>query len=319
MNFSDFHHLDISGHRDIDFIDIRMETDTALYIDSERAALSNHPFSVSVSRCIDDFFSSLYDAALTQNELLLYRILSFGREPNETHLGLSTSRSCGKGTSPEILMPIIKDMIRMGLFERGLVTQLGDLHLWTPNFGYDRLSDLTTNIIRGVLYDYTLEQYKLWNIDLRGTRITTSAAWNLIAHRWEFREFPELISDGFRTLLVPKAFVGRSMLSSPGQLLQKYALSYRQREHLDERSNLCHKKTSGEGKEIWLPPTKKEIRTFEIKGRSEKAFLLEMGYRYPQMIHELHTDHKFADRRSQISISDSELDSILYGGEAAAI
>ena len=30
MNFSDFHHLDISGHRDIDFIDIRMETDTAL-------------------------------------------------------------------------------------------------------------------------------------------------------------------------------------------------------------------------------------------------------------------------------------------------
>lgn len=98
-----------------------------------------------------------------------------------------------------------------------------------------------------------------------------------------------------------------------------FALSYRQREHLDERSNLCHKKTSGEGKEIWLPPTKKEIRTFEIKGRSEKAFLLEMGYRYPQMIHELHTDHKFADRRSQISISDSELDSILYGGEAAAI
>ena len=42
MNFSDFHHLDISGHRDIDFIDIRMETDTALYIDSERAALRRH-------------------------------------------------------------------------------------------------------------------------------------------------------------------------------------------------------------------------------------------------------------------------------------
>lgn len=319
MNFSDYHHLGISGHRDIDFIDIRLETDTALYVDSERAVLSNHPFSVSVSRCIDDFFSTLYDAALAQNELALYRILSFGREPNETHLGLSASRSCGKGTSPEILMPIIKSMIRMGLFERGLVTQLGDLHLWTPNFGYDRLSDLTTNIIREVLYDYTLEQYKRWGIELCGARTTASATWNSATHRWEVREFPELLSDGFRTLLVPKAFVGRSMLSSPGQLLQKYALSYRQREHLDERSSLCHKKTDRKGRETWMPPTKKEIRTFEIRGRSEKAFLLEMGHRYPQMVNELHTDHRLPSYREQMSLSDLELDALLYENEAAAI
>lgn len=319
MNFSDYHHLGISGHRDIDFIDIRLETDTALYVDSERAVLSNHPFSASVSRCIDDFFSTLYDAALAQNELALYRILSFGREPNETHLGLSASRSRGKGASPEILMPIINNMIRMGLFERGLVTQLGDFHLWTPNFGYDRLSDLTTNIIREVLYDYTLEQYRHWGIDLHGAKTTASAVWNPATHRWELREFSELLSDGFRTLLVPKAFVGRSMLSSPGQLLQKYALRYRQKEHLDERSSLCHKKTDPEGKETWMPPTKKEIRTHEIRGRSEKAFLLEMGHRYPRMINELHTDHKIASRREQMTLSDQELDALLYGDKAVVI
>ena len=319
MHQAEYHHLAISRHHTIDFIDIRLETDTALYLDSERAVLSNHPFSASASRCIDDFFSSLYDAALAQNELMLYRILSFGREPNETHLGLSTSRSCGKGTSPEILMPIIKNMIHMGLFERGLVTQLGDLHLWTPNFGYDRLSDLTTNVIREVLYDYTLEQYKHWSIDLHGARTSTSAVWNPTTHRWEQREFPELLSDGFRTLLVPKVFVGRSMLSSPGQLLQKYALSYRQREHLDKRSSLCHKKTDREGKETWIPPTKKEIRAFEIKGHPEKAFLLEMGRRYPQMVNELHTDHKLTRRRAQMSLSDYELDALLYENEAAII
>ena len=319
MNFSDFHQLGISGHRDIDFVDIRLETDTALYIDPERTELNDHPFSVPASRCIDDFFTSLYNAALTQNELLLYRILSFGREPNETHLGLSTSRSCGRGTSPEILMPIIKNMIRMGLFERGLITQLGDLHLWTPNFGYDRLSDLTTNIIRDILYDYTLEQYKQWDIDFRNARTIISAMWNPTTHGWEYKEFPELISDGFRTLLVPKAFVGRSMLSSPGLLLQKYALSYRQKDHLDKRSSLCHKKTDRDGKETWTPPTKKEIRAFEINGRSEKEFLLEMGYRHPQMVNELHTDHKYISRKTPRIISDLELDALPYGNEAAAI
>ena len=68
-----------------------------------------------------------------------------------------------------------------------------------------------------------------------------------------------------------------------------------------------------------MPPTKKEIRTFEIKGRSEKAFLLEMGYRYPQMVNELHTDHRFSNHRAQVSLSDQELDSILYEKETEAI
>lgn len=319
MNFSDFHQLGISGHRDIDFVDIRLETDTALYVDPERIALSNHPIASLASHCIDDFFATLYDVALTQDELTLYRMLSFGREPNETHLGLSASRSCGRGTSPEILMPIVKNMIRMGLFEQGLVTQLGDLHLWTPNFGYDRLSDLTTNIIRDVLYVYTIEQYRQWNIVLPCEGNSVSAVWNPTTHAWERRKFPELISDGFRNLLVPKEFVGRSMLSSPGQLLQKYALNYRQREHLDERSDLCHKKTDREGRETWTPPTKKEIRFFELKGRSEKAFLLEMGHRYPQMVNELHTDHEIAGHRSPKTMSDSELDTLLYGNNEMVI
>lgn len=165
----------------------------------------------------------------------------------------------------------------MGLFERGLVTQLGDLHLWTPNFGYDRLSDLTTNIIREVLYDYTLEQYKRWGIELCGARTTASATWNSATHRWEVREFPELLSDGFRTLLVPKAFVGRSMLSSPGQLLQKYALSYRQREHLDERSSLCHKKTDRKGRETWMPPPKRRFVPLKSEDALKKHFCLKWG------------------------------------------
>lgn len=319
MNFSDFHQLGICGHRDIDFVDIRLETDTALYADPERIALSGHPYALQALSCIDDFFNTLYSVALTQDQFALYRLLSFGREPNETHLGLSEFRSCGRGTSPEILLPIVESMIQTGLFERGLVKQLGDLHLWTPNFGYDRLSDLTTNIIREVLYDYTLEQYNHWGIDLSDCKTVVSVAWNPSTHSWVYKRFPELISDDARTLLVPKAFVGRSMLSSPGQLLQKYALKYRQQEHLDELSDLCHKKTDRSGRDIWTPPTKKELRSFELKGRSEKAFLLEMGYRYPRMVDELHTDHKPLGRDQACTMSDYALDLLLYGARDLAV
>ena len=127
MNFSTFHRLPITGHKDIDFVDIRLETDTSLYIDPERIALSNHPISASASHCIDDFFATLCQVAAARNSKRLYDMLSFGREPNETHLGLSASCSQGRGTSPEILMPIVEEMIREHLFDKGLITQLGDL------------------------------------------------------------------------------------------------------------------------------------------------------------------------------------------------
>ena len=111
MNFSTFLRLPITGHKDIDFVDIRLETDTSLYVDPERIALSNHPISASASHCIDDFFATLCQVAAERNSKRLYDMLSFGREPNETHLGLSASRSQGRGTSPEILMPIVEESL----------------------------------------------------------------------------------------------------------------------------------------------------------------------------------------------------------------
>lgn len=156
MNFSDAFGLSISGHRDIDFADIRLDTDTTLYVDPERILLSDHPIAVCASASINDYFETVCVAASKRDTAELYSLLSSGKEPNETHLGLSVGYSRGRGASAEILLPIVQDMIRLGLFERQLITQLSDFHLWTPNFGDDRLSDLTTNIIREHLYNYTM-------------------------------------------------------------------------------------------------------------------------------------------------------------------
>lgn len=315
MTFSETKELPIHGHCDIDFVDVRLETDTTLYIDPERIALSTHPFAPTALQCINDFFSTLCHAAFAQNDLALYQLLSYGREPNETHLGLSTFASQGRGTSPEILMPIVKDMIRERLFEDQLVTQISDLSLWTPNFGYDRLSDLTTNIIRAVLYDYTLQQYEHWNIPRIDESKSLACSWNPATHEWETRQFSKLVAEGYQILLVPKVFVGRNMLSSPGQLLWKIALRYRQNEHLDKRSNLCHYKTYRDGTEVCFPPTKKEVYSSEIKGHSQKEYLLDVGHQYHTMVNELHSDHRLQNHLAPATMTDYELDNLLYNRE----
>ena len=79
---------------------------------------------------------------------------------------------------------------------------------------------LQQNIIREPLINYTREQYKHWGILDMDKSTTVSCTWNSTIHQWEEKEFPQITSGKRQTLLVPKVFVGKSMLSSPGELLQ---------------------------------------------------------------------------------------------------
>lgn len=313
MNFTNYHRMGIDSHSDIDFVDVHFDGDVRLYIDPERITLSQHPFAVRAQHVIKDYFDTLCRAAVTRNRRALAHLLAYGKEPNETHLGMSAFHSCGRGCSVDILMPIVDDMIDSGLFDDRLVTQLSDLHLWTPNFHYDRLSDLTTNIIRHVLVDYTWEQYKLLGLPLPDVdEVYRAPYWDTNSHRWAECTFPCFYCKGYPVLLVPKVFVGRQMLSSPSELLQKYALSYRQQEHLAQRSGYCHVKTRRNGEEVLTPPTKRELYDVEVKGAPAKGYLLNMGREYPQMVRELHRDHTPQFSTREIFMSDYELDIMLY-------
>ena len=203
-------------------------------------------------------------------------------------------------------------MINSGMFDMGLVTQLSDLHLWTPNFHYDRLSDLTTNIIRSVLVEYTHLQYEAWGIPLTTEDYHHAPTWDIMSHSWVIESYPCFLTGRYPTLLVPKAFVGQHMLSSPGELLHKYALRYRQQEHLDEQSDYCHLKVRKNGDEIWMPPTKREIYSLEVNGLSAKEYLRQIGGAHPFMVQELHADHRRPGPRRAITMSNHELDCLLY-------
>lgn len=311
MNFTGYHKMPIYSHRNIDFVDTLIDGDVPLYIDPERVAFSSHPYALIADRYIQDFFNAVFAAAMQRDERRLYHLLSFGQEPNETHFGMSTLRSCGRGSSPEILFPIIKEMLDLRFFERGFITELVDLCLWTDNFGPDRLSDLVTNIVRSVLLDYTMEQYYKLNLPTGEISYRMQVAWDIEKHDWCYNKIPAFFCDNEQILLVPKAFVGQSLLSSPGKLLQIYALSFRQKEHLDMNSDMCHHRELKGGNFRIDPPTKKEIRQKELSACTEKQYLRDIGFRNTRMVRDMHFDHTRA--KDAFQISDAELDALLYG------
>ena len=307
FNFSSYCGMDITGHADIDFVDIPVNTDVRLYVDPERIALSQNPYAEAANLCIEDFFNALCATVHAKDKDQVHELLLFGHEPNETHMGLSKAVSCGRGVSAEILEPIISDLFTKRLIDDAIVRQLGDLAIFTPNFGSDRLSDLCVNVIRGQLYAFTHSQLAVWNI--KCPMITAEVpVWNLDYHHWETHllSFPEI--DGKPLMLCPKDFVGAKMLLTPGEFLQKQVLEYRQEVLLEERSPLCRKRTYKNGRYAILPPTKKDIRDTEMGDMTSKDYLRNNTLKYPELLQQ----YRMNQGRLNAQMSNDELDYLLY-------
>lgn len=313
LNFSKLYNLPISGHRDIMFVDVPCDTDIPLYCDPDRIMHSSGIIADLASAQINDFFDVLMDRAAQRDIDQVYSLLSFGHEPNETHLGFSQRVSNGRGVSAEILIPIIKDMIRLGLFDYHLVKSPSDLHLLTPNFGPDRLSDLVTNVIRASLHAFTRMQFDFWNIPYNDSYLCYELpAWDTELHQWTVTQLPIFPALGKPILLTPKSFVGTALLSSPEQILQKYALGYAQTDHFQMRSALCPVRTDRRGNTIYRKPSKRDVRRWELRDCSCKKYIRDQALIHPEMLPSYRQDIFNRALNANVFMSDSDLDKLLY-------
>jgi hypothetical protein len=105
-HFSGHFGLNISGHVDIDFIDINLNTDTHLYLDPCLLEGSADIFSKDCTEIINSFFDKIFDCCEQHDLDKLYSLLEFAHEPNETKLGISQNQSMGRGTTAEALFAI---------------------------------------------------------------------------------------------------------------------------------------------------------------------------------------------------------------------
>ena len=311
MNFSYQKSLKIHNHSYFDFVDINPDSDQAFYLDAEQISLCDDKYSRNATKAIDSFFYSLCEAAQNRDYNRLLNLCSFCGEVNMTHLGLSLKSSKGKGSSPQIIMKIVDGMISHGLFENESVTRFSDLSLLTPNFDKDRSSDLITNIIQNILYQFTVDQYKHWNLPLSNSLFSLHY-WDPDTRAWKKEYVPAPTCAGQIILLTPKWFVREKLLLSTEEIFYKYILKYRQNEHLDSQSNLCRKKIDNKGNVSYLPPSKKTLKKIEYADIRRKDILIESTNKYPNLLDIYHRDMEYRNCIGKILIDDDTFDRILY-------
>lgn len=259
----------------LDFVDIDTDQDIPLFVDPYVFSTKSDAWSRKCHEALLSFFQAVLDSIRDGDDAGGRRLLNNLHEPNETCLGLSRSIPAGRGIGTHQAGDLYDHLRASRAAETGLLSELSDCELFIEGIGPDKISDITTNIIRRYLIEYTRYQFELHGIQLEGT-VASGSLWNINTQSWE-NQFVELpIIGGRKIVLVPKASVRWSLAFSHQQYYNQFVLEFLQAENLSQNTALVETLRNGRQR-----VTKKSLK--EIHPLS-KHFLADFTEHNPQVL-----------------------------------
>ncbi|MBF4989606.1 hypothetical protein [Methylophilus sp. QUAN] len=286
---------------ELDFIDIDIERDTRLFLDPYFLSHRTDSFSVEATRTIGSFFQTFIDLMQAGEINNAREIFNHLHEPNETCLGLSVGTPRGNGIGSQNADAIFESIRQSRALQTGLLEHLEDFRIFVENIDKDKVSDMTTNIIREQLIAYTQSQAKLWSFPLQNG-VASGEYWNRQTRRWEQTHTEMLVIQERKILLVPKAIVSYAKRYTHQQFHQHFVLNFKQSEHLRLNSALVQSKRNRNG-EVRRWVTKESIK--EAEAPLDKDFLSQ----FTQSHREVFARFRQYQAKGMQSLGNNELDS----------
>lgn len=200
------------------FLDVDVYTDTKQFIDPFRIMRESRfdEHSAKADKLIRHYSSLLCAKIISPShadQLFAQQMLQYLNEPRETRIGWSKEGYNGRGVDTffskkitEALQGDLRALISVGAFN-----WIGALPLFIENFDSDRMSDVTTAIIRDVLIDFTVEMVSRYpEFHTNGHTLVphTLKVWDSTAQSWANRTELLPYADGHALLLIPDCWAG---------------------------------------------------------------------------------------------------------------
>ena len=262
---------------ELDFVDIDIEKDIPLFIDSNLIRKYDSEFNARFVDTMDSFFSYLLNTLSNNlNDKAKY-LCSHLSEINETHLGLSKGVSNGKGVGQIGALKIFEGLKSSQAIEDGVLKDIEDLRVLVNGFDKDMLSDMLTNILKKHLLEYTINQCNLLNIKLT-PNVPSGFFWNEKTLKWENEYMERLVIDNKPILLVPKKIVNFKLEGSSSQYRQHFVLNFLQDENIRNETSLVQQRKKS--KELFV--TKKDI--IKTEEEMNKDYLSNFTMKHPEVL-----------------------------------
>ena len=198
-------------------------------------------------------------------------------------------------------MEIYRRLADSRAVQSGLLQDLAESELFVEGVGMDKVSDLTSNIIRGPLALYTKTQCDLLGIPVAQSPLP--AAWDPTQREWrqDYHSLPRV--EDRPILFVPKGYVRYKLAFLSDEYYDRYVIEYLRDEAFTAHPNLVRTLKSGERR-----ITKQSIKELYPK---DKAWLMEFSRSHPDV-----WENYRATRKSD-ALSNDQLDG-QYDGVALA-
>jgi hypothetical protein len=254
---------------ELDFVDIDPTRDTPLYVDPHLISVSPHMFAAKCHSALEGFFSYFLELMRAEHVAEARELFIHLHEPNETCFGVSQGRPSGRGVGSKQADKLFEGIRSSEAVKTGVLEHLQDCAIFVRGIERDKVSDMTTNIIRGQLIEYTQEQCKLLGIPLQ-PNVATGPTWDTSGQQWTFSHTDMLVLDGRPILLVPKGLVSYAKTYNLSKYHTHFVLNYVKRDQFRTNGPFVRRRRLKNGTEkTWV--SKAELK--ESIAPAEKDFV----------------------------------------------
>jgi hypothetical protein len=282
----------------LDFVDIDLERDLPLYVDPFALSIRHDEWSRRCTQHIVSFFQTAIDAIHANDHARATRVLTNLSEPNETHLGMSKDQPSGRGVSGKQAFDLYQALVDSEAAKTGILTEIAECDLFIPGIGPDKISDITTNVIRGLLVEYTQSQCNLHGVPMQ-EGIPAGRYWDMSLRDWAGHCAALPVWEDRKILLVPKASVRFRLCLDSQEYYNHFVLNFLKAEHLNAGTALVQ--TFQNGTRYVTKKSLKEIHPFS------KEELYRFTKSHPQVL-DLYKRSERRDRDAADRALDEEFD-----------
>lgn len=287
-----------SQQPELKFVDVKLDQDNLLFIDPRLIEVHQDLFSKKMQKRIEVFWAELIKAARANDTARMDFILGGLKEPNETRLGYSTNQPHGNSVADKLKPKIIAAIQGNKAVRTGILSHFSDVELFIEDVGSDRISDITTKIIKDVLIEFTQEQCRLNGIPMK--MVKQDDIFDHVAIRWVSKKVELPIYFGKPIIFVPKQLVRLEGVAGQNfRCFYRFAI----REFIsNDKEMLVDVSASGEDGRILLRDVKS---TYPISKESISNWMLKFGTMLVDFKSDLLSDRVH-------SLTDSEIMNVIY-------
>lgn len=283
---------------ELDFVDIDPSIDTPLFLDPYFISKCDFPFACEAHTTLKSYFDFLLALLRSGKIREAEEVFSHLGESNDVCMGMSRGRPQGRGMGPKDTKEIFKELLKSHAIKSGVMEDIEDFRIFVPNVDKDKVSDMTANIIKRHLIEYTIDQCNLHKIPLFDN-VPSGMYWDSKSLNWNNKYTRRLVINDRPILLVPKRIVSYTDKYTSYEYRQHFVLNYLQNENLKLQTPLVKQYKNGE-----RYVTKKSIQDYEEK--MDKEYLVKFTERHPEVF----SDFKRQTSKKISFVDGSVLDDI---------